>query len=73
MWEARADLEQELHVDSQSLVGIVDLDGDGHLDALSSDPERLMRWGTGPGSFGESNSMSPARLTQQPGLFKVWI
>lgn len=36
---------------NDNLAGLVDLDGDGHLDALLDRPDRGIAWGAGPNAF----------------------
>lgn len=50
-WEFREGLAEALSTDAQALVGLQDMDGDGQLDAIYSDPFGLVRWGEGNGTF----------------------
>jgi len=42
-----------------NIAGLVDLDGDGHLDALLDRPGRGVAWGTGPNAFLPPSALMP--------------
>ena len=42
-----------------SIAGLVDLDGDGHLDALLNRPGRGIAWGLGPNAFSPPSALIP--------------
>ena len=71
-WIPRPDLEGALSPDAQAIVGALDVDGDGLTDLIYSDPQTVLRWGTGDGTFSEK-ALDVTSITHETrGLIQVY-